>query len=499
MHEGHLRRLASMRPFLTFVCALLLAAVCGLPATPASASGRVALVIGSSDYVHLPKLASPENDSRQIAEALRRLGFSTTLLLNPDQRMLGDAIAQFEKTAASADLAFAYYGGHALQVGGTNYLLPVDARPTTEAELQGLPTVDRLFGAAGAKNALVVVIDAARSDLGRFGPANRSVSRGLARMHVPANAAILSAAQPGAVAADGNGTNSMLAMALLKDIESPLDIEQMFSRTRAGVAAATRGAQVPWIGSNLTRQVFLGKPNGNAEAPSPMPPAKVAAAPAAPRPAPRPAPPPAPSASPEQQGALPSFPWPPPAASVSYVLPKALIAKHGTVGDLTDAIIDALERTGYVERSFYGTPVGGVVLMTRIERIEDDGSPAGAGNRWADVPRQADAAGLASFLRGLFFAAPGRYRVILFVVQGQPFTQDPDKPLSGTQAQKLLRGGANALPADVAAQQLSGSQCTALIYEFANDGTAMKRVDSRLTARQHLEKAGIMAQLEQSR
>jgi hypothetical protein len=194
--------------------------------------------------------------------------------------------------------------------------------------------------------------------------------------------------------------------------------------------------------------------------------------------------------------ALPDFPWPPPAASASYVLPQRLFGSRTTVGEATDAIIAALERNGYVERSFYGTPAPGVALITRLERINDDGSPASAAERWAAGGYQNDALNLAQFLRGLFYADPGRYRVIVFIIQDQPFTQAPEKTLSGEQAEALLPSGANVLPPEVAERPVADSHCTALIYEFANDGTAMRKVQSRLTGMQHLEKAGLLAALE---
>jgi hypothetical protein len=137
-----------------------------------------------------------------------------------------------------------------------------------------------------------------------------------------------------------------------------------------------------------------------------------------------------------------------------------------------------------------------VALITRLERINDDGSPASAEERWSAGNLHNNAANLAEFLHGLFYADPGRYRVIVFIIQDQPFTQAAEKTLSGEQARALLPRGADVLPPEVAERSVAKSHCTALIYEFANDGTAMLKVDSRLTGRQHLEKAGLLATLE---
>ena len=61
------------------------------------------------------------------------------------------------------------------------------------------------------------------------------------------------------------------------------------------------------------------------------------------------------AAAPKTPPSPPEFPWPPPAASASYVLPKNLFENRRTIGEVVAAIISALERNGYVERSFFGS------------------------------------------------------------------------------------------------------------------------------------------------
>ncbi len=193
---------------------------------------------------------------------------------------------------------------------------------------------------------------------------------------------------------------------------------------------------------------------------------------------------------------LPDFPlWPPPAPSASYVLPDKLLEGRPTLKDATDAIISALESTGYVERSFYRTKPGGIALVTRLERIESDGSPANP-ERWATGdgthPGTAD---IVNFLRGLFFVTEGHYRLIVFVIQANPFipsTARIDEP----QARALISHGANVLPAETAKRSFDGNYCTALIYEFSSSGKAVSFLaQSPLTGRQHLEKAGVLSLL----
>ena len=199
-----------------------------------------------------------------------------------------------------------------------------------------------------------------------------------------------------------------------------------------------------------------------------------------------------------QRERLPEFPWPPPQASASYVLPDRLLANYHTVGDVTGAIIGALEQSGYVERSFFQTRAGGVALVTRLERINDDGTSSADAERWPSGGQySASKEGLLQFLEGLFYVDPGHYRVIVFVLQDMPFSQSATS-VTGEEARAWLRSGANVLPPDIAGRPFGGANgghCTALIYEFASDGTNVRVVESRLTGKEHLEKAGLLTAL----
>jgi tetratricopeptide (TPR) repeat protein len=193
---------------------------------------------------------------------------------------------------------------------------------------------------------------------------------------------------------------------------------------------------------------------------------------------------------------LPSFPWPPPASSARYDFPQETFKRYRTVGEVSDAILDALRRSGYVEYSFFQTGDGGVALVTRLEKIANDGTPAAEGERWP-AGFNNDPASFIDFVRGLFYAKPGHYRVIVFVLQEASFTQSHDT-VTGNTAEDWLRGGANKLPPAIRQRPFGkDSTCTALIYEFASDGSAaVKGVVSALTGRQHLQRAGLLAVLE---
>ena len=107
----------------------LLAAALLLVCQPAFADKRVALVFGNSAYQNAAKLANPVRDGAMIAATLKDAGFDAVdwrqdLGILETRRALRD----FADRAADADIAVVYYAGHGLEVDGTNYLVPVDAR-----------------------------------------------------------------------------------------------------------------------------------------------------------------------------------------------------------------------------------------------------------------------------------------------------------------------------------------------------------------------------------
>src|SRR5450631_127403 len=108
---------------------ILLAAALLLVCQPAFAEKRVALVLGNSAYQNVPQLTKPVNDGAVIAAKLKEAGFDVVdfrhdLPAAETRRALRD----FADRARDADIAVVYYAGHGMEVDGTNYLIPVDAK-----------------------------------------------------------------------------------------------------------------------------------------------------------------------------------------------------------------------------------------------------------------------------------------------------------------------------------------------------------------------------------
>ena len=104
-----------------------------------AAAKRVAVVIGNGVYQHTSALTNPANDAELIAQVLRAQGFEVDQHINADQKKMKRAIANMANKAATYGtdtVVFFYYAGHGVQVGKTNYLIPVDAKIDTESDVK---------------------------------------------------------------------------------------------------------------------------------------------------------------------------------------------------------------------------------------------------------------------------------------------------------------------------------------------------------------------------
>ena len=199
---------------------------------------------------------------------------------------------------------------------------------------------------------------------------------------------------------------------------------------------------------------------------------------------------------------VPEFPWPPPAASATEVLPRRLLGRDLpllTFKDVDGLLTSALAANGYVEKSYYAVPLG-FALVTRIEQIEIDGRPKTPPARWSANALPLSVFSLAGYLRALFTAEPGYYRLIVLVVTSSPFAQSGER-VTRAATLEWLRGGLNTLPEPIGAQPYSPEvACTALVYEFerrAGQDPDAPRVllPSRLDAHTHLVNSGLWRML----
>src|ERR1700693_1026813 len=149
--------------------AAVAAAFLGAP-FPALADTRIALVVGNSNYQNVTRLENPRNDATLMATTLRSLGF--TLIgdgpqLDLDKAGLDLAVQKFGAALQGADVGMFYYAGHGVQVRGSNFLVPVGANPTREADVDfqmvDVNLVLRQMQGSGTRLNLVI-LDACRNN-----------------------------------------------------------------------------------------------------------------------------------------------------------------------------------------------------------------------------------------------------------------------------------------------------------------------------------------------
>ena len=86
-----------------------------------------ALLIGNADYrAGVPRLEKTVADVEALENALEELGFTVRTETDLLERGMASAVREFKTELQPGDLAFFYYAGHGVEVGGRNYLIPVD-------------------------------------------------------------------------------------------------------------------------------------------------------------------------------------------------------------------------------------------------------------------------------------------------------------------------------------------------------------------------------------
>lgn len=213
------------------------------------ADGRVALLIGNSSY-GTPEmdLINPVNDVERLGEALRSLGFAVTEITDQTNSQMQDALDTFAVSAQGAEIALFFFAGHGVQIAGENYLVGSEF---------GGADVDSLRRASLQMSRVRDVLDKADPDIGilmldacRNNPFTDSglVAEGLVRSSGGAGILVAYATDPGNVAYDGDGENSVFTAALLDHIGTPgLDARLMLGRVRQQVVMQTGGQQIPWV------------------------------------------------------------------------------------------------------------------------------------------------------------------------------------------------------------------------------------------------------------
>ena len=277
-----------MRIRLALLVILILSVVSIVPSVAAdSHADRFALVIGNAKYPDAEApLKEPINDARDVADELKRDGFSVEV----GENLTGDAMRRaFDRLYGRikpGSVVLIFFSGFGVQSARQSYMIPVDAQIWTEPDVRrdgfSLETVLGEINNRGA-GVKIALIDASRRN--PFERRFRSFSAGLAPVIAPNGTLVMYSAALSSVISDNGSDHSLFVQELLKEIRVPdLMAEETLNRTRVGVTRASRSEQVPWISSSLAED-FSFIPGSGAR---PQPPGPQAVNP--PQPIPEPAP-----------------------------------------------------------------------------------------------------------------------------------------------------------------------------------------------------------------
>lgn len=229
--------------------------IAGLLSSAFSQEAKNALLIANGDYSEIKSLSQPVPEAEDLKTALESIGFSVTFVKNANRDEMFDSLLEFRnKTKKAGGIAFFHYGGHAVQIDGKNYLIPINSKIDDEEQIRyRCVELDEVMDSmTGESN--VVVLDSCRNDPFPNGKHRGGDTRGLAAVsRKPKNSIIVYSAEAGETAQDG-----VYTPALTKRItEKGKSIEEVLKEVRNDVLRATAGQQLPGEYRQLVSDVYL--------------------------------------------------------------------------------------------------------------------------------------------------------------------------------------------------------------------------------------------------
>ena len=251
-----------------FCCVLAL-----LAATAFTQEAKNALLIANEAYGReIEALSQPIAEAEALKTALEIIGFNVTLVKNANLEQMQQSLAAFKKLTCNGGIAFFHYGGHAVQVKGVNYLIPLNARLDDEESVKyRCVYVDEVMNSLkGSAN--VVILDSCRDNPFAVSSNRGSGTRGLAAVSAGKNSIIVYSAGAGKTAQDGVFTPILTKLIKQKN----KTIETILKEVRREVYEKTDGKQEPRDYTGLIYDVYLAGFDGSSVAGAAVPIAALA-------------------------------------------------------------------------------------------------------------------------------------------------------------------------------------------------------------------------------
>ena len=246
--------------------------ICGIPATRSEATKmkdssskeiKNALLIANNNYGgSIPNLEKPVTEARDLKRALESIGFNVIIVENANRESMEDALLNFrEKCQTEGGIAFFHYGGHAVQIDGANYLLPIDTKvkDATQASVKCVNVTNVMKCMQGDAN--IVIFDSARNN--PFPPENkgragrRVTDFGQSANMFPDSSIVVYSAESGAIPLDGVFTPILTQYITEKNVNA----EDLLTKVCREVSKKTEGKQNPCVYSQMLFHIYLAGKN----------------------------------------------------------------------------------------------------------------------------------------------------------------------------------------------------------------------------------------------
>jgi len=233
-------------------------------------ASRRALVIGNDSYKQVSKLLNARADATAIADSLRNVGYQVTLKLDLNEKEMKLALRSFKAQIEGGDEVMFFFAGHGVQLGSSNYLLPVDIAGESEEQIKDDSIqLQRVLDDMNERKAkfTLALIDACRDN--PFKMASRALGgRGLAPTTAATGQMVIFSAGSGQQALDKMGPadknkNGLFTRIFLKEMQKTgVSIDRIVRNVRTEVVEMAKSVghdQVPAIYDQVVGDFYFKK------------------------------------------------------------------------------------------------------------------------------------------------------------------------------------------------------------------------------------------------
>lgn len=224
---------------------------------------RVALLIGNTEYPS-DRVITPVNDVTELSNSLLNAGFEVTEIRNCPLNVMMKEIASFIERSKKAKYSVFYFGGHAINFDGDNYILPVGVELKGESQLANttysisslLKSVKQTKMDLRTGREILVLLDASRYNHFYF-PMNIKRQRSLAKIKAPAGVLVLSASSTGFNAKTDYKNTSLFGYIVSRELELKQPVFETCSYTQSEIVRLSNKMQKPVISGKMQTQLLI--------------------------------------------------------------------------------------------------------------------------------------------------------------------------------------------------------------------------------------------------